>query len=67
MKRIKKMAFNKLNRFNFPPVDDLFTAKQGIVYPVRCIPVLPGDTWRIEQSPADKLPLLPEAPYFKYT
>lgn len=44
------MAFNKLNRFNYPPVDDLFTAKQGIVYPVRCIPVLPGDTWRIEQS-----------------
>ena len=44
------MAFNKLNRFNYPPVDDLFTAKMGIAYPVRCIPVLPGDTWRIEQS-----------------
>ena len=43
-------SFNKLNRFNYPPVDDLFTAKMGIAYPVRCIPVLPGDTWRIEQS-----------------
>ena len=44
------MSFSKLNRFNYAPVDDLFTAKMGIVYPVRCIPVLPGDTWRIEQS-----------------
>lgn len=43
-------TFNKLNRFNYPPVDDLFTAKMGVAYPVRCIPVLPGDTWRIEQS-----------------
>ena len=41
--------FNKLNRFNYPPVDDLFTGKMGIAYPVRCIPVLPGDTWLINQ------------------
>uniref|UniRef100_A0AAU8B703 Major capsid protein n=1 Tax=Dulem virus 98 TaxID=3145809 RepID=A0AAU8B703_9VIRU len=43
-------SFSKLNRFNYPPVDDLFTAKMGIVYPVRCISVLPGDTWKIDQS-----------------
>ncbi len=56
------MAFDKLNRFNYPPVDDLFTAKMGFVYPVRCIPVLPGDTWRIQhQQMARMLALLSPA------
>lgn len=48
-------SFNKLNRFNYPPVDDLFTGKQGIAYPVRCIPVLPGDTWLIHQAQMSRM------------
>ena len=47
--------FSKLNRFNFPAVDDLFTAKLGVAYPVRCIPVLPGDTWMIRQSQMSRM------------
>ena len=48
-------SFNKLNRFNYPPVDDLFTGKMGIAYPVRCIPVLPGDTWLIHQAQMSRM------------
>lgn len=48
-------SFNKLNRFNYPPVDDLFTGKMGIAYPVRCIPVLPGDTWLIKQAQMSRM------------
>ena len=58
-------SFSKLNRFNYPPVDDLFTAKMGIAYPVRCIPVLPGDTWRIEQSQMARMMALLSPAYGK--
>ena len=48
-------SFSKLNRFNYNPVDDLFTAKLGVAYPVRCIPVLPGDTWLIRQAQMSRM------------
>ena len=48
-------SFSKLNRFNYQPVDDLFTAKLGVAYPVRCIPVLPGDTWLIRQGQMSRM------------
>lgn len=59
------MSFAKLNRFNYPPVDDLFTAKMGVAYPVRCIPVLPGDTWRIEQAQMARMMALLSPAYGK--
>lgn len=58
-------SFSKLNRFNYPPVDDLFTGKLGIAYPVRCIPVLPGDTWRIEQAQMSRMLALLSPAYGK--
>ena len=48
-------SFSKLNRFNYKPVDDLFTGKLGIAYPVRCISVLPGDTWWLHQSQMSRM------------
>ena len=59
------MSFSKLNRFNYGTVDDLFTAKMGTVYPVRCISVLPGDTWRIEQSQMARMMALLSPAYGK--
>lgn len=58
-------SFSKLNRFNYPPVDDLFTGKLGIAYPVRCIPVLPGDTWRLEQTQMSRMLALLSPAYGK--
>lgn len=58
-------SFSKLNRFNYPPVDDLFTAKMGVAYPVRCIPVLPGDTWFIIHSQMARMMALLSPAYGK--
>ncbi len=57
--------FNKLNRFNYPPVDDLFTASMGKVIPVRCIDVLPGDTWSINHSQMARMMALLSPAYGK--
>lgn len=47
--------FSKYNRFNYKPVDDLFTMRMGVAIPTRPIDVLPGDVWRIEQFPMARM------------
>lgn len=48
-------SFSKRNRFNFKPVDDLFTCKMGQLIPYRCIDVLPGDTFHLQHFPLARM------------